>query len=93
MPAMRKRRHRPQLPRLLDEYFRPLIQILTLRRMLMGLTQEEVNHMIGAADGHLAKWEAHMFLPSSYFLVLWCEALGYRLKLAEIEIGERAEPL
>ncbi len=65
------------------EFWRPLTVKLVLRRTLMGLTQEELNDMIGCADNHLAKWEAGIWRPSSYYLVLWCKALGYHLDVYE----------
>ena len=72
------------MPRLEQEFFTPLVAVLTMRRMALGISQAELNFRIGCPDNHLAKWEAGMHRPSIYFLLLWCEALGYRLQLKEI---------
>jgi DNA-binding transcriptional regulator YiaG len=81
----RVRYYRPQMPRLEESFFTPVIAILTMRRMMRGLTQEELNWRVGCPDNHLAKWEAGIHRPSVYFLLLWCEALDYRLALKDIE--------
>lgn len=75
---------RAQMPRLEDEFFRPVVAVLTMRRQLIGLSQAELNFRVGCPDNHLAKWEAGMHRPSLYFLLLWCEALGYRLTLRDV---------
>jgi|RhiMethySRZTD1v2_1073278.scaffolds.fasta_scaffold158107_5 transcriptional regulator with XRE-family HTH domain len=73
------------MPRLEEEFFRPVVTILTVRRVAMGLTQEELAWRIGCADRHLAKWEIGKHRPSLYFLLKWCEQLGYRLALRHAE--------
>ena len=79
------RHYRDHMPRLEESFFTPVIAILTMRRMLRGLTQDELNEQVGCARNHLAKWEAGMLRPSAYFLLLWCEALDYRLVLKDVE--------
>lgn len=78
-----RRRTRPEMPRLRRDFFRPVITRLIERRKAMGLSQAEVNELVGCADNHLSKWEAGLFQPSIYFLLLWAESLGFRLVLKE----------
>ena len=78
-----RRRTRPQMPRLKREFFQPVIARLIERRKKLGMTQAEVNDLVGCADNHLSKWEAGMFQPSIYFLLLWAESLGCSLTLVD----------
>jgi len=52
---------------------------------MQGMGQLDVNEMIGCADNLIAKWEVGMKVPSLYYLLLWCEALGYELKLERVD--------
>ena len=47
----------------------------------MGLTQIEVNDMIGVADKIVSKWECGMRRPNVYNLYNWAEVLKCQIKL------------
>lgn len=72
-------------PRLIRSWYRPVIEELIAERIRQGLTQEEVNDMIGCADFLVNKWEAGLKLPSLYFMLLWCESLGMELQPAIVD--------
>ena len=76
-------RQRRRIEEVEAEFWNPLTVKLVLRRTILGLSQEELNHIVGCADNHLAKWEAGIWRPSAYYLVLWCKALGYRLDVRD----------
>lgn len=70
-------------------FFDPIIDQLVRVRHARGLTQDEVNAMIGCADRLVGKWECRDKYPSSYFLVLWAQALGVTLTVRmEDEIND-----
>ena len=77
-----KRKH---YPRLMRTFYEPLIRELVIQRKMQGMGQLDVNEMIGCADNLIAKWEVGMKVPSLYYLLLWCEALGYELKLERVD--------
>ena len=60
-------------------FFDPIIDQLIAARKARGLTQDDVNEMIGCAERLVSKWECRHKYPSSYFLVLWAQALGVTL--------------
>jgi transcriptional regulator with XRE-family HTH domain len=66
------------------EFYRIVIAQLIDRRMAIGLSQEGLADRIGVSDGLVSHWEAMSRLPSSFFLVLWCCALGLALDLRTI---------
>lgn len=59
--------------------FDPVIDQLIAARKARGLRQEDVNEMIGCADRLVSKWECREKYPSTYFLVLWAQALNVKL--------------
>jgi transcriptional regulator with XRE-family HTH domain len=60
-------------------FFDPLIDQLIHARKRRGLRQEDVNERIGCAERLVSKWECREKYPSSYFLVLWAQALDVKL--------------
>ena len=82
-PDHRQHWYRGRRPQLEESFLKPVVAILTMRRQFLGISQEELNFEVGCADSHLSKWEAGTHQPSIYSLLLWCEALDYRLVLKE----------
>jgi DNA-binding XRE family transcriptional regulator len=72
------RRH---YPRLIRNFYQPIISKLISERKRQGLTQMDVNEIVGCTDSLIAKWESGNKLPSLYFLLLWIEALELDLRL------------
>lgn len=64
-------------------FYYDLIHGLADKRKALGLTQEELNDMLGYSSGMLSKWEAFQRLPTSFTMMCWCQELGLHLKLVE----------
>jgi ribosome-binding protein aMBF1 (putative translation factor) len=77
-----KRKH---YPRLLRTFYRPTIERLITARQQQKLSVAEVNDMVGCADNLIAKYEAGLKMPSLYYLLLWCEALGVEMQLVDVD--------
>lgn len=60
-------------------FFDPLIEQLIDARKQRGLRQEDLDAIIGCAERLVSKWECRDKYPSSYYLVLWAQALNVRL--------------
>lgn len=73
-------------------YYTVIINQLRAARRLAGMTQEAVDHAIGVTGGLVAKWETGVRVPSAYFLMCWCEALGVILCLAPQDARPRPRP-
>lgn len=64
-------------------YYAGLIEGLKRRRMQLGISQAELDHRLGTSEGLVAKWEAYMRLPGSFFLMCWAQALNVKLEVTE----------
>ena len=58
-----------------------LVKTLTDARHSLGLTQEQLDHKIGLARGHVGKLEILTRIPRADFLVLWAMGAGYDIEL------------
>ncbi len=66
-----------------DKFWNDVILPFIERRHEMGLTQIEVNDMIGVADKLVSKWECGMRRPNVYNLYNWAGLqLERKLKLS-----------
>ena len=54
---------------------------LKARRLRVGLSQADLDHVAGFPSGRVAHWECGMQKPSLASLLIWAEALGCRLLL------------
>ena len=61
----------------------PLIRALREQRQALGIPQDELDHMIGCADGLIAKIESGVRNPSLLLLSWWAEALGLEIMFRE----------
>lgn len=64
------------------EFFAKLIITLTERRHAARISQEALSQRMGVSEGMVAKWETGHKMPSSFWLMCWCQALN-----VEISIG------
>ena len=53
-----------------------LIQQFVVRRRALGISQMELDHRIGVAEGLVAKWESGARRPTLYNAWCWAKALG-----------------
>lgn len=66
-----------------SQFTSDLIKQFQLRRYQLGLTQPDVDQMIGVATGLCAKWEMGNRKPTLFNAYCWAEALGCEIKLEE----------
>jgi transcriptional regulator with XRE-family HTH domain len=57
------------------------IQTLVVRRQSLGITQRDLDKLIGVSDCMVAKWEAGHRSPTADSLERWAGALGLSLQL------------
>lgn len=69
----------PARTEILQAHIIPIIKELRKRRIDMGLSQSDVDQMLGTADRLCGKWEAGVRTPTSYSLALWAQGLGCKL--------------
>lgn len=74
-------------------FYKDLIGSLIRAREEQGISQERLNEMIGVSDGLVNKWESGARLPSSFYLMCWCLALGMTIKLQDVQHGKEAASL
>ena len=48
---------------------------LAFKRMALGLTQDDLNHMLGFADRLVSKWECGDRDPSCFSFEVWFQTL------------------
>jgi ribosome-binding protein aMBF1 (putative translation factor) len=63
------------------QFFEDLITSLTARRKSLGLSQESLSQKLGASEGMVAKWETGHKMPSSFWLMCWCQALSVEVRV------------
>lgn len=61
-----------------DDY-RALVAILAKRRRALGLDQQDLNAILGMADGYVAKLESFARVATLPTLQLWAQCLGLEL--------------
>lgn len=64
-----------------ERYYAALIRQLVDARKRAGISQEDLSARIGVSDAMVAKWEAGMRLPTSYWLMCWAQALNLTIKV------------
>ncbi|MBL4837642.1 MAG: helix-turn-helix transcriptional regulator [Kordiimonadaceae bacterium] len=68
-------------PREQDPFFQAVIRPIIDRRMELGLTQVDLDNLVGYADGLTAKYEVVNRRPSGFHLWCICEALHMTIQL------------
>jgi hypothetical protein len=67
--------------RLEQEFYGELIRQLVEARKTQSISQEELSARIGVSDNMVAKWEAGLRLPTSYYLMCWAQSLRLTIKV------------
>ena len=57
------------------DFLKDVVLLLIARRLELGITQDELNHMLGVADRLVSKWECGIRTPTSFHLYCWADAL------------------
>lgn len=58
-----------------------LIRELAAKRASLGLSQIDLNEIIGLTEGQISKWEAGVHAPNLLNLMDWCQALNMKLEI------------
>jgi transcriptional regulator with XRE-family HTH domain len=58
-----------------------LVSALVDRRKELGLSQRQLDQMIGVSESMVAKWESGMRFPTTKSLERWASALGFQVQL------------
>ena len=69
-----------------------LITQFVSKRHELGISQMELDEIIGVARGLVSKWEVGIRKPSGYLFCVWAESLKCELKL-EFKKGGKNEGL
>ncbi|KAB8155082.1 helix-turn-helix domain-containing protein [Kordia sp. TARA_039_SRF] len=64
-----------------NDFLKGIVSQLVARRKELGLTQDDVNDLLGVADRLVSKWECGSRTPTSFNLHCWAEALKSDLGL------------
>ena len=62
-----------------EDFLKEVVKLLVQRRLQLGITQDELNHMLGVADRLVSKWECGIRTPSSFHLYCWADALESKM--------------
>jgi len=82
-PNRQRHRRRDQFQRRSRKLYDEVIDQLVAARMAQGMTQTDVDELIGCSERQVSKWEAKMHYPSSYYLMVWCDALDVKIRITD----------
>ena len=57
-----------------------MIEQLVRRRKRLSISQEELSMRVGVTQSMVAKWETLIRIPSAFYLMCWCNALGVKIE-------------
>ena len=66
-----------------------LVGTLVERRKALGISQRQLDGMIGVSESMVAKWESGMRFPTTKSLERWAQALGYTVQLRPRPVKKR----
>ncbi len=69
----------PSPPASEAECYASFVRLLRARREALGLSQAELDEIIGLCGGHVQKWERMVRRPTGFNLANWVAALGLEL--------------
>tara|TARA_R100001463_G_scaffold3017_2_gene12500 strand:- start:2946 stop:3197 length:252 start_codon:yes stop_codon:yes gene_type:complete len=64
------------------QFHNQLITQFVKKRHELGISQMDLDEIIGVARGLVSKWEVGIRKPSGYLFCVWAEALGCELELS-----------
>lgn len=65
--------------------WRDVVHALAARRRALGLTQSQVDTLLGVTDHQVAKWECMARLPGAFMMACWAGVLGVKLQVVKGE--------
>ena len=60
-----------------------IIPQFVTRRKELGISQLEMDEIVGVAKGLVSKWECGIRKPSGYLFCIWADALGLTINLQQ----------
>lgn len=63
------------------DFLHEVVKQLIKQRQSLGLTQDDLNHMLGVADRLVSHWECGIRSPTAFHLYCWADALKSRLAI------------
>lgn len=68
-----------------NKFHEQLIPQYVAIRKKRGISQLEMDEILGVAKGLVSKWECGIRKPSGFLFLCWADALGCKLELKENE--------
>ena len=62
-----------------EDFLTDVVKPMVEQRKRLGLTQEDVDALLGVADRLVSKWECGVRTPTSFHLYCWSDALEGRM--------------
>lgn len=66
-------------------FYADLIRALAVRRRALGISQQQLDRILGVSDHQVAAWESFKRLPGAFMMMCWANALGTRLVVVRDE--------
>jgi ribosome-binding protein aMBF1 (putative translation factor) len=63
-----------------EAFYRELLGQLVARRKELGISQEQLSYNLGVTTMMVNKWEVLIRIPSAFYLMCWCHALGVKVQ-------------
>ncbi len=63
------------------DFLHDVVKELVRQRHQLGITQDELNNMLGVADRLVSHWECGVRTPTGFHLYCWADALKTRLAI------------
>ena len=67
-------------------FYGDLIRALAVRRRALGISQQQLDRILGVSDHQVAAWESFKRLPGAFMMMCWANALGTRLVVIKDEM-------
>ena len=69
-------------------FYGDLIRQLAARRRALGVSQQQLDRILGVSDHQVAAWESFKRLPGAFMMMCWATSLGTRLAMVRNEEQE-----
>ena len=68
------------------DFLHDVVKELVIQRHRLGVTQDELNNILGVADRLVSHWECGVRSPTAFHLYCWADALKAKLAIIPNEI-------
>ncbi|MGB3464082.1 MAG: helix-turn-helix domain-containing protein [Cyclobacteriaceae bacterium] len=63
-----------------QDFLKDVVTDMVERRRELGLTQEDLDHLLGVSERQVSKWECGNRTPLAFHLYCWADALQGKIK-------------